>query len=278
MVDGTDAQKRLTDLILNADIPTAQRERLQKVLFSNPEINTDLSHVEQKMNERFTLLGDAITADIESNKTLIADLGSWSRGEKNPEEIAFLSGSIPGTTHLAAKTTNDSQFLSLDREVFIPLGSPIAQVAPATVPTTTNPVAVAPVVAEKNSFTDAIDTKSLRRTKGLYVVNGSTTQRLLDYTENLPGNTQIRTYDDDRDGDEDVYYTLGDTVYRKENYQMNPEQYFIKDSPRVYQVRDIYFDFFNLTKEQLSGIYTDGQIDLLRTHSKERINMKYFTP
>ena len=77
------------------------------------------------------------------------------------------------------------------------------------------PLAVAPtpdtVAAPHtgNSITSsAPDTSTLERTQGLYVTNGNINQRLIDYTENLDGQTKIVSFDDDHDGDMDVYYTI----------------------------------------------------------------------
>ena len=101
------------------------------------------------------------------------------------------------------------------------------------------------------------------------MTNGATTHRLIDYTENLKGNTKIHTVDDDGDGDLDVYYSLDSTIYRKENYTKNPSQYFIKDAPRVYTTLDIYEDFFGV--EDISDVPSEGQIDILQNHSANRV-------
>ncbi len=101
------------------------------------------------------------------------------------------------------------------------------------------------------------------------MTNGTTTHRLIDYTENLDGNTKIHTVDDDGDGDLDVYYSLGSTIYRKENYSKTPSQFFIKDAPKVYTTLDIYEDFFGV--ENISDIPSEGQIDILQNHSANRI-------
>jgi len=82
----------------------------------------------------------------------------------------------------------------------------------------------------------------------LYVTNGTTTHRLIDYTENLDGETKIHTMDDDGDGDLDIYYSLGNTIYRKENYSAIAAKYVIKDAPQVYTTSDIYDDFFGISE------------------------------
>ncbi len=76
------------------------------------------------------------------------------------------------------------------------------------------------------------------------MTQGSTTQRLIDYTEALDGKTKIYAIDDDKDGDQDVYYSLGEKIYRKENRLKSPSKYYISDAPKIYSVTDIYHDFF----------------------------------
>jgi hypothetical protein len=77
-----------------------------------------------------------------------------------------------------------------------------------------SPLAVTPtpenIVAPSNrtTFENMVEDTKISKTRGLYVSHGTTTQRLIDYTENLDGSTKIHTIDDDGDGDLDVYYSL----------------------------------------------------------------------
>lgn len=84
------------------------------------------------------------------------------------------------------------------------------------------------------------------------MTHGAETQRLIDYTENLNGKTQIYATDDDHDGDQDVYYSLGNIVYRKENHQKNVKKYYITDAPKIYDTSDIYRNFFGIEKTDIT--------------------------
>lgn len=144
------------------------------------------------------------------------------------------------------------------------------------------PLAVAPVAdtvaapRTGNSFSNkAIDTSSLAKTRGLYVTNNKTSQRLIDYTENLDGKTVIYSIDDDHDGDQDVYYSLGKVVYRKENHQKKVNKYFITDAPRVYTTADIYRDFFGSKNQDITSLSGDAQIKLSRTNSYGRLSYQF---
>ena len=108
----------------------------------------------------------------------------------------------------------------------------------------------------------------------MYVTNGATTQRLISYTEDLDGKTKIHTVDDDRDRDLDVYYSVGKTIYRKENHAKSRRQYTIKDAPRVYSTADIYSDFFGIKNGSLSQIPSDSQIDILQNNSPEKVRFQ----
>lgn len=160
--------------------------------------------------------------------------------------------------------------------------APLAQSIPSITPT--NILAVAPVPENVvdpgivNSFVNkAPDTTSLSRTRGLYVTNSATTNRLIDYTENLDGETAIYSIDDDHDGDLDVYYSLDGKIYRKENHQKTPKKYHISDAPRVYDTASIYEEFFGIENGKLSALPGDGQISLLRNNSYGNISNQFLT-
>ena len=103
------------------------------------------------------------------------------------------------------------------------------------------------------------------------MTHGETTHRLIDYTENLTEDSKIHTVDDDGDGDLDVYYTISNIVYRKENYTKTPTSYIIKDAPKIYTTADIYETFFGIENSTLSSLPSEGQINLLRNHTAEHI-------
>ena len=135
-----------------------------------------------------------------------------------------------------------------------------------------------PTPGTQSTFSDkAPDTSTITRTRGLYVTQGSTTQRLIDYTEALDGKTKIYAIDDDKDGDQDVYYSLGNIIYRKENHLKTPSKYYISDAPKIYTVSDIYSEFFGSTSQTLESIPYDGQIHLSQGNSYNRMDLKFLT-
>lgn len=107
------------------------------------------------------------------------------------------------------------------------------------------------------------------------MTRGAITQKLIDYTEDLDGDTKIHAFDDDRDGDRDVYYSIGNTIYRKENHANKPQKYFIADAPIVYNLTDIYSDFFDIDVPLVESLFGDAQIDLLRTDKRDAVRYQY---
>jgi hypothetical protein len=149
---------------------------------------------------------------------------------------------------------------------------PVSAVVSAPV----NAPANVPAPGTANTFANKeLDTSTLQKTRGLYVTNGATTQKLIDYTEELDGDTKIHALDDDRDGDRDVYYSLGARIFRKENHSKNPQKYFISDAPRVYTTREIYSDFFDIDTPLVGSLFGDAQIDLLRTDKRDMVRYQY---
>jgi hypothetical protein len=81
--------------------------------------------------------------------------------------------------------------------------------------------------------------------------------------------------DDDGDGDEDLFYTLGKTIYRKENYTNKAKSVFITDAPRVFTMMDIMHDFFGQDSADIQNIPHDMQIFLRQNHMFENIDAEY---
>lgn len=172
-----------------------------------------------------------------------------------------------------------ANLLSLNTSVFNPLPA-IQDSVTGTLPTlavTPTPEDIARPSTQNNFSNKAPDTKKLTRTRGLYVTNSTTSQRLIDYTEELDGKTLIYSIDDDRDGDQDVYYSLGKVIYRKENHKKSPKKYYISDAPKVYDIDDIYRDFFGLLVRNIAAIPGDAQVNILRSHTYSRVNYQFLT-
>lgn len=69
---------------------------------------------------------------------------------------------------------------------------------------------------------------------------------------------RMRFVDDDNDGDKDIFYQLGDTIYRKENYTKTPEKRYIKDKPQVIRYDNIPRILFD--QKNWEQLFTDNQI------------------
>lgn len=274
MVDPSAAIDRFSEMVQSIDISPERRTQLAGLMNTNAIPSSDISPVEEKMNTRFDQIASAIQHDITENTQVIDDLKGWARGSKKPEDIALIATKIPGVGHLAeAEKSDRGHLLALNTAILNPIASlnsinPTPLIAPLAVSPTPDPV-VAP--SARTTFENMVQDTKITKTRGLYVSHGNTTQRLIDYTEKLDGNTKIHTLDDDRDGDLDVYYSLGRVVYRKENYSKKPSPYIIKDAPRVYTVTDIYEDFFGIKNSVLSSVSGDGQITLIQNDTSSRV-------
>jgi hypothetical protein len=74
-----------------------------------------------------------------------------------------------------------------------------------------------------------------------------------------------------------VFYSLGKIIYRKENHKNTQKKYHISDAPRVYDLDDIYRDFFGLLVRNISDVPGDAQIQIFRSHTYSRINYQFLT-
>lgn len=257
MVDPSAAINRFSEMVQGIDISPERRTQLASLINTNASTSSDISPVQQKMNSRFDQIASAVQLDIAENSRVIDDLNSWSHGSKKPENIALIAPKIPGLAHLAeAEKNNQGHLLTLNTALLNPIVAlNSVNLTPLVSPLTVSPVAD-PVVtpSARTTFENMVEDTKITKTRGLYVSHGNTTQRLIDYTEKLDGETKIHTIDDDKDGDLDAYYSLGRVIYRKENYTKKSSPYIIKDAPRVYTTSDIYEDFFGVQNSTLSSV------------------------
>lgn len=271
-VDPMTALDRLTQTVQTLDISPERKSQLGAILETGSAA-ADFSDIRERTDTRFGQVVQALNADIEENGAVIQDLIAWSQSTKKPEDIPLIAYRIPGSTHLAQGGSSwVSNLLSLPTDVINPAPQPVQNLVPASLPLA---VAPAPETVQApstgNAFEERLDDQKLTRTRGLYVTNGTTSHRLIDYTDKLDGENRIHTVDDDRDGDLDVYYSIENVIYRKENHTKSPARYIIKDAPKVYSTADIYEKFFGIETADLRSLPRDGQIGILQSHTSGRV-------
>jgi len=209
MVDPSTAISQFSEMIQGIDIRPERRAQLAGLMDMSLPSQVDISPVQEKMNHRFDQIASAVNTDISENSQILADLAAWSQGLKKPEEIAFIAQDLPGTSHLARAQNTASKLLSLSPSIINPTAIVSSQLAPFSAPLAVAPTPEAAVAPSNQTiFQNMVEDTKISKTRGLYVSRGTTTQRLIDYTENLDGSTKIHTLDDDGDGDLDVYYSL----------------------------------------------------------------------
>lgn len=96
----------------------------------------------------------------------------------------------------------------------------------------------------------------------------------MNYTDMQDRDTIIRTYDHDRDGDNDVFYSSGSIIYKKDNYSKTQLKTYIQDAPRLYSVSDVYREFFDIKTGEIVSLPSDGQIRIVGSQSKEFIRLQ----
>ncbi len=74
-----------------------------------------------------------------------------------------------------------------------------------------------------------------------------------------------------------MYYSLGDKIFRKENYLKSPSKYHISDAPKIYDVADIYNDFFGSKTQNIEKIPYDGQVHISEGNSYSRLGLNFLT-
>ncbi len=118
-------------------------------------------------------------------------------------------------------------------------------------PAVTLPLAVVPTSSTTISPTSTVTTRKqnstqLRTSKGLYITKNGTSKRLNYFYEDQDRETILHMIDDDRDGDKDIFYSLGNTIYRKENHTQSPRNSHITDSPQIFTVITMMREFFGI--------------------------------
>jgi hypothetical protein len=68
--------------------------------------------------------------------------------------------------------------------------------------------------------------------------------------------------DDDGDGDKEIFYSLGNTIYRKENHTTSPRKSYISDRPQIFTVTTMMREFFGIDSLDYTHIPHDMQIFL----------------
>lgn len=69
--------------------------------------------------------------------------------------------------------------------------------------------------------------EKILKSDGLYLSRHGHTQKLIHWDDRDTVQTKIRFIDDDNDGDRDIFYNLGGTLYRKENHTYTPQKNYI---------------------------------------------------
>lgn len=186
-----EAQGKMKNLLANISLSSDRKNQFASIL-SRPSVAEmpELSQIQDRFHNRFDTLQKALALDISENAEKISHLVAWTNGTKKPEDIPWIASALPNVVHLTQSTPSVDHFLSLDPSLLHPLAQIMTTTAVPVAPA--NMLAVVPVPENvatpgtSNSFMNkAPDTTTLSRTRGLYVTNSGTTQRLIDYTENL---------------------------------------------------------------------------------------------
>lgn len=164
----------------------------------------------------------------------------------------------------SASTVSDKILPTLLTATTLPLS---AQSVPNTAIAQQN-ATILPTVTTPNSDV-------LKKSKGLYITKNGTSKRLNYFSEDEQKSTVLHMIDDDMDGDKEIFYILGNTIYRKENHTKSPKQIYIKDSPQIFTLINIMKDFFGQNNVDISLLPHDMQIFLRENHSAEEIDAQY---
>lgn len=270
----------LVDTVEGNNLLDALSERLWSRWLGNQLAvltSAPLGNVEKSFHDRFDTITQAINLDLAENKDILWQLNAWDTWNNKPENIPIIAQNLVGSPQLASNTpVLGNHLLALNPSVINPSLVSLTAVLPrptqilesvAPVLSVSPEPAIVPTPGTGNTF----DTTSLQKTRGIYVTHGGSTNRLTDYTENLDGDSKIHEQDDDGDGDLDVFYSMDNAIYRKENFQKNPAHYYITDAPKVYSQDDIFEDFFDMSSRGLRDIPGDSQISILVNHEPEKI-------
>lgn len=147
------------------------------------------------------------------------------------------------------------------------LSTAVTTATPPSSTTTISPTTTVPTRTQNST--------QLKTSKGLYISKDGTSKRLNYFYENQEKETVLHMFDDDHDGDKDIFYTLGNTIYRKENYTQPPTKLSITDSPQIFTVTTMMRDFFGQTTLDTTSLPHDMQIFLRENHTAENIEAQY---
>jgi hypothetical protein len=75
--------------------------------------------------------------------------------------------------------------------------------------------------------------------------------------------------DDDGDGDKEIFYSLGNTIYRKENHTTSPRKSYISDRPQIFTVTTMMREFFGIDSLDYTHIPHDMQIFCTMVKTRE---------
>lgn len=257
---------QFSKMIQEIDMSPERRKQFAQLLDTAGSPRTIL--VATEMDNRFQQVESAIELDRAENKKIIDDLVAWGNASQKPEEIDFLAQRMSGRPHLAQAVPSVSHLSALGTTVLTP--------AVSFLNTTLGTMSVTPVSTQQSAtFENVVEEQGLRKTRWLYVSQGSTHHKLINYAE-YSWDTQFHTVDDDGDGDTDLYYSLWNIIYRKENHSRSPTLYTIKDAPKVFTTIDIYEDFFVLKEPVLLQIPRDGQIAIRQDNTPGAIDYQMY--
>jgi hypothetical protein len=249
----------------------------------NTEYETfDPDEYYHRFQNQSTRISDAIEKDIDANKIFIADLADLTIGKKEAKDIAWLQSVNPSASHLAAAPILTSGSALLDivttiRDV-VPQSKMTEKISippSATLPLTALPTSTTTITPTSNVATRVQNSTQLKTSKGLYITKNGASKRLNYFYENQDGDTILRMLDDDRDGDKEIFYSIWNTIYRKENYTQSPRNVYITDSPQIFTVTTMMREFFNINSWDIAAIPHDMQIFLRENHDAGNIRANY---
>jgi hypothetical protein len=81
--------------------------------------------------------------------------------------------------------------------------------------------------------------------------------------------------DDDKDGDKDIFYTLGKAIYRKENHTQSPKKIYIKDRPQIFTLTSMMSEFFGQSTTDVAALPHDMQIFLRYGNTPDNLQGQY---
>lgn len=258
---------QFSKMIQEIDMSPERRKQFAQLLDVNQAPQSTL--VVGDMNSQFQQVENAIELDRAENKKIINDLIVWGNGSENPEDIDFLAQRMSGRPHLAQSSTRVNHLSALGTTVL----SPVISTLNSSLSTIS--VTPVPVPTEAVTFESMTKEQGLAKTRWLYVSQGATNHKLIDYSD-YSWSTQFHTVDDDGDGDQDLYYSIWNIIYRKENHSKIPTFYTIKDAPKIYTTRDIYQKFFGMSEPTLLWIPRDGQIDIHQNNSPGTVDYQMY--